>query len=157
SLTVTRGMEGTTAQNWSLGDFAFCSPTAGAVASIIGSLAPTVTGTLPTGDNVVIQPGTIVASISLTLPASPQIGATYTIYGSASAFSVTVKTSVSSGSPYMGFPNGSPVYTYAIPASSPMEGLICIWDGSNWRCAGIGGGSGRLLNIQYFTSNGTYT
>ena len=39
TLTVTRGQEGTTPQNWSIGDHAFCSPTADSVAPVNGSTA----------------------------------------------------------------------------------------------------------------------
>ena len=36
-LTVTRAQEGTTAQNWNIGDFAYCAPTAQTLATINGS------------------------------------------------------------------------------------------------------------------------
>lgn len=36
-LTVTRAQEGTTAQNWNIGDFAYCAPTAETLATINGS------------------------------------------------------------------------------------------------------------------------
>lgn len=41
TLTVTRAQEGTTAQNWNIGDFAFCAPTAGTVAPEQGNPANT--------------------------------------------------------------------------------------------------------------------
>jgi hypothetical protein len=37
TLTVTRAQEGTTAQNWNIGDFAFVAPTSGTVAMINGN------------------------------------------------------------------------------------------------------------------------
>jgi hypothetical protein len=37
TLTVTRAQEGTGAQNWNIGDFAYCAPTAGTVAMINGN------------------------------------------------------------------------------------------------------------------------
>ncbi|EEF26716.1 conserved hypothetical protein [Ricinus communis] len=39
TLTVVRAQEGTTAQNWNIGDFAFCAPTAGTVAQVNGNPA----------------------------------------------------------------------------------------------------------------------
>jgi hypothetical protein len=55
TLTVVRAQEGTTAQNWNIGDFAFCAPTEGTVAQINGNpsqqfqAAPaTSTGQVPT-------------------------------------------------------------------------------------------------------------
>lgn len=39
TLTVLRAQENTTAQNWNIGDFAFCAPTAGTVAQINGNPA----------------------------------------------------------------------------------------------------------------------
>lgn len=39
TLTVTRAQEGTGAQNWNIGDFAYCAPTAGTVAMINGNPA----------------------------------------------------------------------------------------------------------------------
>jgi hypothetical protein len=37
TLTVTRAQEGTGALNWSLGDYAYCAPTAGTVATALGN------------------------------------------------------------------------------------------------------------------------
>jgi hypothetical protein len=37
TLTVVRAQEGTGAQNWNVGDFAFCAPTAGTVADVNGN------------------------------------------------------------------------------------------------------------------------
>ncbi|WP_124076736.1 hypothetical protein [Burkholderia gladioli] len=39
TLTVLRAQEGTTAQNWNIGDFAFCAPTSGTVAQVNGNPA----------------------------------------------------------------------------------------------------------------------
>lgn len=41
TLTVTRAQEGTGAQNWSIGDYAFCAPTAGTVATATGNSSNT--------------------------------------------------------------------------------------------------------------------
>jgi hypothetical protein len=135
SLTVIRGQEGTVAQNWNVGDYALCAPTGQTVQPIIGTIQPTVSGVLPAGNDVVVFPGTLSGAIALTLPASPLAGSKYTIYGSSSAFPVTVQTSVTSGSPFMGFPGAANAYSYVIPASSPMVGIVCIWAGTNWRCS----------------------
>jgi hypothetical protein len=133
SLTVLRAQEGTSAQSWKVGDYAMCNPTAGAVGGITGNLQPTITGTLPLGNNVQVMPGTLTSGITMTLPSAPLVGSIYSIYGSASAFSVTVQTGVSSGAPALLNPNGSSIYSYVIPASSPGQLITCIWDGTNWR------------------------
>lgn len=41
TLTVVRAQEGTGAQNWNIGDYAFCAPTAGTVATALGNSANT--------------------------------------------------------------------------------------------------------------------
>ena len=138
TLTVERAQEGTTAQHWNVGDYAFSGPTADTVAPVVSYARPTVSETLIISNNLVVQPGTLSANITLTLPSAPRIGAVYTIYGSASAYTVTVASSVSSGSPSINTPDGTAIYSYVIPASSPYRGIICVWDGTNWRAQTFG-------------------
>jgi hypothetical protein len=87
---------------------------------------------------MVVTPGTLTADITLTLPASPVVGQEYIIFGSSAAYTVTVQTSVTSGSPYIGLPDGSSVYSWVIPAEAVLAGIKCIWDGTNWRARTFG-------------------
>jgi len=57
TLTVTRAREGTTAQNWNIGDFAFCAPTAGTLAPSQGNVANTFTVAPATASNHAMQFG----------------------------------------------------------------------------------------------------
>ncbi len=138
TLTILRGMEGTTAGSWDTGDYAVCGPTAGSVMPVPGAHSPTASETLPVTPGLIVTPGTLTADIALTFPSNPPIGAEYTVYGSVSAFAVTVETNVSSGTPGMLLPDGSTVYSWVIPASEPNQGIKGIWDGTNWRCETFG-------------------
>jgi hypothetical protein len=66
NLTVTRAQEGTTAQNWSIGDFVLCAPTAGTVMPLVRFEAAGVpTGAL-NGSNVTYTlPQTPVGSVPI--------------------------------------------------------------------------------------------
>jgi hypothetical protein len=138
TLTVTRGAEGTTAQNWNSGDLIACTPTAKTNASVRAALQPISSETLPVGNEIVVLPGTLAADATFTLPTGENIPAKIRIYGSASAFTVTVNTTVSTGSPFIHLPDGSEVYSWVIPASSPSAGIECIWDGTNWKAETFG-------------------
>jgi hypothetical protein len=133
TLTVERAQEGTTAQNWNIGDLAYSNGSSGTFAPITAVHSPVVSETLPTANKMVVIPGTLTADIALTLPASPVVGQEYTIFGSGASYSVTVQTDVTSGSPYIGLPDGSTVYSWVIPASASLAGIVCTWDGTNWR------------------------
>ena len=139
TLTVLRGQEGTVAQNWKIGDFVKGSPTTATTSPSPGTHYPTASETLPTTlGKLSVMPGTLTADITLTLPGSGDAGSETTIYGSAEAYTTTVSTGVTSGSPYIEMPDGSQVYSYVIPASSPGAGIRLVWDGTNYRATTFG-------------------
>ena len=138
TLTVLRGQEGTAAQNWSSGDYAFVSPTADTVAPVAGTHSPVASETLPAVNQLVVTPGTLTAAIDLTLNDAAAAGSGATIYGSAADYAVTVQSPVTTGSPYIELPDGSQVYSWTIPASSPSQGISVDWDGTNWRARTFG-------------------
>ena len=139
TLTVLRGQEGTIAQSWSIGDLVKGSPTAGTVSPSPGTHSPVASETLPTTlGKLSVMPGTLTADITLTLPGSGDAGSETTIYGSAAAYTTTVSTGVTSGSPYIEMPDGSQVYSYVIPASSPGAGIRLDFDGTNYRATTFG-------------------
>jgi hypothetical protein len=173
TLTVERAREGTSAQNWNIGDLAYSNGSSGTFAPITAVHSPVESETLPTANKMVVLPGTLTADIALTLPDSPVIGQEYTIFGSGADYTVTVQTDVTSGSPYIGLPDGSSVYSWVIPAGAVLSGIICIWDGGDWRSRTFGAtvvsdatanneavALGQLFignRKAVFTSNGTYT
>ena len=138
TLTILRGQEGTSAQNWSSGDYAFVSPTADTVAPVVGTHSPVASETLPAVNRLVVTPGTLTAAIDLTLNDQSAAGSSVTAFGSAAAYDVTVQSPVTTGSPYIELPDGSQVYSWVIPASSPTQGIGLIWDGTNWRARTFG-------------------
>ena len=134
TLTVLRGQEGTIAQTWKIGDFVKGSPTTGTTSPSPGTHYPVASETLPTTlGKLSVMPGTLTADITLTLPGSGDAGSETTIYGSAAAYTTTVSTGVTTGSPYIQLQDGSQVYSYVIPASSPSAGIRLVWDGTNYR------------------------
>ena len=138
TLTVLRGQEGTAAQNWSSGDYAFTGPTAETVAPVAGTHSPVASETLPVANQLVVTPGKLTADIDLTLNDQAVAGSGATIYGSASDYTVTVQSPVTTGSPYIELPDGSQVYSWTIPAASPSQGIRVVWDGTNWRARTFG-------------------
>ena len=138
TLTILRGQEGTSAQNWSAGDYAFVAPTADTVAPVAGTHSPVASETLPAVNRLVVTPGTLTAAIDLTLNDQAAAGSSVTAFGSAAAYEVTVQSPVTSGSPYIELPDGSQVYSWVIPASSPTQGIHVDWDGTNWRARTFG-------------------
>ncbi len=139
TLTVLRGQEGTIAQSWSIGDLVKGSPTVGTTSPSPGTHYPVASETLPTTlGKLSVMPGTLTADVTLTLPGSGDAGSETTIYGSAAAYTTTVSTGVTSGSPYIELPDGSQVYSYVIPASSPGAGIRIVWDGTNYRATSFG-------------------
>ena len=135
-------------------------------------IAPTASQTLPNNQKVICQTGALTADITLTT-GSPPVGGEAIIYGSAAAYTTTVSTGVTSGSPYIEMPDGSQVYSYAIPASSPGAGIRIVWDGTNYRgftfgqtiVASATAPNQAVALVQLFignrkavfTANGTYT
>ena len=138
TLTVLRAQEGTSAQNWSSGDYAFTGPTAETVAPVAGTHSPVASETLPAANQLVVTPGTLTAGIDLTLNDAAAAGSGVTIYGSAADYAVTVQSPVTTGSPYIELPDGSQVYSWTIPAASPSQGIHADWDGTNWRARTFG-------------------
>ena len=100
-------------------------------------IAPTASQTLPNNQKVICQTGAITADITLTT-GSPPVGGEAIIFGSAAAYTTTVSTGVTSGSPYIEMPDGSQVYSYVIPASSPGAGIRLDFDGTNYRATTFG-------------------
>lgn len=138
TLTVLRGQEGTAAQNWSSGDYAFVSPTADTVAPVAGTHSPVASETLPAVNELVTTPGTLTADIDLTLNDQAPAGSGGIVFGSESAYTVTVQSPVTTGSPYIELPDGSQVYSWVIPASEAGQGIRYKWDGTNWRARTFG-------------------
>ena len=138
TLTVLRAQEGTSAQNWSSGDYAFTGPTAKTVAPVAGTHSPVASETLPAANQLVVTPGTLTAAIDLTLNDAAAAGSGATVYGSASDYEVTAQSPVTTGSPYIELPDGSQVYSWTIPAASPSQGIRVDWDGTNWRAKTFG-------------------
>ena len=134
TLTVLRAQEGTVAQDWKIGDLVKGSPTTATTSPSPGTHYPIASETLPTTlGKLSVLPGALTADITLTLPGSGDAGSETTIYGSAAAYTTTVASPVTSGSPYIEMPDGSQVYSYVIPASSPGAGIRIVWDGTNYR------------------------
>ena len=139
TITVLRGQEGTVAQSWSIGDLVKSCRTSGTTGSVVGTLVPAGSFTLPAGNSpTLILTDSITADSTFTLPAAPLAGTGFTVFGSAAAYTTTVSTGVTSGSPYIEMPDGSQVYSYAIPASSPGAGIRLDFDGTNYRATTFG-------------------
>ena len=139
TLTVLRGQEGTVAQDWSIGDLVKSCRTSGTTGSVVGTLVPAGSFTLPAGNSpTLILTDSITADSTFTLPAASLAGTGFTVFGSAAAYTTTVSTGVTSGSPYIEMPDGSQVYSYVIPASSPSAGIRLVWDGTNYRATTFG-------------------
>ncbi len=149
TLTIERGMEGTVAQNWNSEDLVLCGPTGESVSPVRSWHAPVASENLPIGNDLLIMPGTLGAAITLTLPSTGMVvGNKYRIYGSASAYAVTIGLSNSTGSPFIHLPDGTEVYSYILPASDPQNGIELEWDGTNWKGFNFG-----IMNIPNATAN----
>ena len=105
-------------------------------------LQPTASESITLGNvlHTVAQPSSgITADITITLEPGSVNGQDFVGYGSASASgSVTYQSNVTTGSPYIELPDGSQVYSWVIPASSPTQGIHADWDGTNWRARTFG-------------------
>jgi len=137
SLTVVRGQEGTSAQNFAVGDLAFCGPTAGTVPLLgIQTLQPTAsTSITPSYMTTIVQPN-ITAAATITIEPGTVVGQRVRVYGG--AYAVTDQPNVTAGSPYFGLPDGSTVYSWIIPAGDTDNYIDHVWDGTNWRCTTAG-------------------
>ena len=139
TITVLRGQEGTVAQSWSIGDLVKSCRTSGTTGSVVGTLVPAGSFTLPAGTSrTLVLTDSITADSTFTLPAAPLAGTGFTVFGSAAAYTTTVASPVTSGSPYIEMPDGSQVYSYVIPASSPGAGIRLDFDGTNYRATTFG-------------------
>ena len=149
TLTIERGMEGTSAQTWNSGDIVLCGPTGESVSPVRSWHAPVASETLPVGNDLLVMPGTLGADITLTLPSTGMVvGNKYRIYGSASAYEVTDGLSNTTGSPFIHLPDGTEVYSYVLPASASQNGIELEWDGTNWKGFNFG-----VMNIPNATAN----
>jgi len=79
------------------------------------------------------------------------------VYGC--AYPVTVKTNVTSGSPFLAFPDGSTSYTWVIETIFHQY-IDLVWDGLNWRCTTAGQtvvaaatANNQAVNLGQFSAN----
>jgi len=144
SLTVERGQEGTSAQNFAVGDLAFCGPTAGTVPLLgIQTLQPTGSISItPSYMTTIVQPN-ITAAATITIEPGTVVGQRVRVYGGADA--VTVQPNVTSGRPSFGFPDGSFIFSWVIPAGAYSEYIEHVWDGVNWRSSTSDNGINVLM------------
>lgn len=75
-------------------------------------------------------------AITLTLSTTPSPGTNYTIYGNGNG-QATISSGVNSGTPGFGFPDGTFIFSYAIPTDYE-SGIFVIFDGNNWRANTFG-------------------
>ena len=149
TLTVERGQEGTTASAYLAGDLVSCNPTVGTVPPIRASLPYTTTQTLPVGNDIIVYTGTLTADVTFTLPSTGMpVAGRIKVYGSASAFTVTVSLANSTGSPFLHLPDGSEVYSYVLPASASQNFIDLFWDGTNWKAF-----NGGIMSIPNATAD----
>ena len=164
TVTVIRGQEGTTAQNWQVGDYIYASNTAGILSSfapVEGSTnnpfavapasssapqnapqygqmfnlqQPSASGNITLSALRTIVIPTATAAITLTMEPGTTAGQWCEIVGTGAG--VTVQSNVSSGNPVFTLPDGTNVYSF--PLSSYGASLILIWDGLNWRVQTVG-------------------
>jgi hypothetical protein len=119
-------------------------------------LVPAGSFTLPAGNSpTLILTDSITADSTFTLPAAPLAGTGFTVFGSAAAYTTTVSTGVTTGSPYIEMPDGSQVYSYVIPASSPGAGIRIVWDGTNYRATMFGQVAPQLIKYVGSTAAST--
>ena len=164
TVTVIRGQEGTTAQNWQVGDYIYASNTAGILSSfapVKGSannpfavapasssapqnapqygqmfqlLTPSASGNITLSALRTIVAPTATAAITLTMQPGTIGGQECEIVGT--SYAVTVQSNVSSGSPNFTYPDNSTGYSFTLSGSGTV--LILVWDGINWRVRTFG-------------------
>ena len=103
-------------------------------------LTPTASQNITLGNTLktIVQLGALTADITLTLEPGSVIGQEVTIYGTGRAYTVTVASNVTSGSPYFGYPDESSNYSWVIPSGSALQGITLEWDGTDWRARTFG-------------------
>lgn len=156
NVTVQRGMEGTAAQAFNVGDFVLCGPTSGSNALITAVMTPAQSQTLPQAYGAVVFPSGLSGATTLTLPNSVPAGTSYVIYG-ASGYAVTVSTNATSGSPFIALSGGAEVYSWTIPANNSEQGINLDFDGTNWRGQPFGGSTSTGGFEQQYATNTTIT
>ncbi|OYV52110.1 MAG: hypothetical protein B7X10_00260 [Burkholderiales bacterium 21-58-4] len=138
TLTVIRGQEGTTPQAWNTGDYAYSTISAGSLSSLLPTQTAlqiiTVSGPqtiTPKALTTLVYPNA--SSVAITLEAGTGQGQRVVVYGNAGT--VTVNSSVSSGSPYFGFPDGTVAYSWIVASigylSGYFSGIEMVYDGAN--------------------------
>lgn len=167
-LTVTRAQEGTTAQNWNIGDFAYCSPTAETLATINGSSSQVFSAANATAGTQEVVPisqadtrytpsgadgsAPLVSVASAGTIAINQVGNRFLLNGNA-----TLPTPVGNGGAAIWCKNanvastlttpagliytsdgGNAATTWTMPASADAW-VILVSDGSNWAVLNLGG------------------
>ena len=164
TVTVIRGQEGTTAQNWQVGDYIYASNTAGILSSfapVEGSAnnpfavapasssapqnapqfgqmfdlqSPSASGSITLSALRTIVIPTATSAITLTMQPGTLAGQWCEIVGT--SYGVTVQSNVVSGNPVFTLPDGTNVYSFVL--STYGASLVLIWDGQNWRVQTIG-------------------
>lgn len=164
TVTVIRGQEGTTAQNWQVGDYIYASNTAGILSSfapVEGStnnpfavapasssapqnapqygqmfqlLTPSASGNITLTALRTIVVPTATSAITLTMQPGTIVGQECQIVGTSAG--VTVQSNVSSGSPLFTLPDNTNVYSFTLSGYGDV--LVLVWDGLNWRARTFG-------------------
>ena len=164
TVTVIRGQEGTTAQNWQVGDYIYASNTAGILSSfapVEGStnnpfavapasssapqnapqfgqmfqlLTPSAIGNITLTALRTIIMPNTTSAITLTMQPGTIVGQECQIIGIPAG--VTVQSNVSSGSPNFIFPDNTSDYSFALSGYGTSQTLL--WDGVNWHVRTFG-------------------
>lgn len=134
TLTVTRAQEGTQAGTFSIGDYVECSPTAQTVGiSGIQTLQVSTNSTItPSFARTVVLTPNLTANITVTIATGNILGQKVIVYGSPASYTVNIASSVSSGSPYFAFVDGSKGYTWGLAPTFSGAYIELTWDGTNW-------------------------
>ena len=160
NLTVLRGQEGTTARAWLLGDYAYNANTAGNIQTgraFSAANNPTLPFTVPATHNGITQ--ICAATGTITLPAVSGIvdGFLCPIVCNSSGATITVNTN----SAAVSLPTGNTSTTFTL---SGLDSYIVLqWNLAEtmWNTVSASPSfyyvTGTLLNVQTFTSSGTYT
>ena len=131
TLTVQRAQEGTTAQNWNIGDFAFCAPTAGTVATALGNSANTFQVAPAATSNQAVQFSQLTGLVGAMRNASMNV-ATASASATFTADQIVVGTALN-GLEYL-----LPSYSHAInlaatgaggmdTGSAPISGYVALY------------------------------
>ena len=164
TVTVIRGQEGTTAQNWQVGDYIYASNTAGILSSfapVEGStnnpfavapasssapqnapqyrqmfqlLTPSASGNITLTALRTIIMPNTTSAITLTMQPGTIVGQECQIIGIPAG--VTVQSNVSSGNPNFIFPDNTSNYSFVLSGYGTSQTLL--WDGTNWHVRTFG-------------------